>query len=52
MQDDSTKSAIFTQSTNDEYYQTVLNGSMIVGCSKTQFSNLKTTLDEALNASA
>lgn len=52
MQDDSTKSAIFTQSTNDEYYQTVLNDSMIVGCSKTQLSNLKTTLDEALNASA
>lgn len=52
MQDGSTRAAIFTKSTSSLYYQTTLNGNMIVGCSKTQLSNLKTTLDEALNASA
>lgn len=52
MQDGSTRAAVFTNSNSSQYYQTVLNGTMIVGCSKTQLSNLKTTLDEALNASA
>ncbi len=52
MQDGSTRAAIFTNATSNQYYQTVLNGSMIVGCSKVQLSNLKLTLDEALNANA
>lgn len=52
MQDGSTRAAIFTKSTSSQYYQTVLHGNMIVGCSKTQLSNLKVALDEALNASA
>ena len=52
MQDGSTRAAIFTKSNSSEYYQTVLHGTMIVGCSEAQLSNLKTTLDEALNASA
>ena len=52
MQDGSTRTAIFTKATSNQYYQTVLNGSMIVGCSKVQLSNLKLILDEALNANA
>lgn len=51
MQDGSTRAAIFTKSNNSQYYQTMLHGSMIVGCSQAQLSNLKTTLDEALNES-
>jgi len=52
MQDGSTRAAIFTKATSNQYYQTVLHGNMIVGCSKTQLSNLKQALDEALSASA
>ena len=50
MHDGSTQVATFMEATSNQYYQTVLNGSMIVGCSKTQLSNLKTTLDEALSS--
>ena len=50
MHDGSTQVATFMEATSNQYYQTVLNGSMIVGCSKTQLSNLKTTLDKALSS--
>lgn len=50
--DGSTKIAAFIPSADSNYYQTILHGNMIVGCSKTQLETLRTTLDEALHGIA
>lgn len=46
MNDGSTKTATFFNSTNNQYYQTYLNDVMLVGVTKTQLNTLKTNLTD------
>ena len=50
--DGSTRVATFAAAADPNYYQTMLHGNMLVGCSKAQLDTLKATLEEALHGAA
>lgn len=47
LNDGSKQEVLLTASTINQYYQSYLNGSILVGCSKKQVTDLKATLDKA-----
>lgn len=47
LKDGTTTEAVFTQSADGLYYETLLNGKMPVGCTNAQLESLKSALDDA-----